>query len=234
MTTIHTIRLPLVNAFLVGGDGWIIVDAGAPGDHTAILRAAAAQGVLPSAIRLILLTHGHVDHFGGAQALRAATSAPVAVHRADAEFLRTGRNPELASTGMEGRIFRPFLPWVAPPLEPDLLFDDTLDLARYGVDGAILPTPGHSPGSISLRLGSDLIAGDLLRGGFMGGRLLGGRPNPPFYIDDPAAHAASLAQALALPVTTLYVGHGGPLSAEAARRRMAALVGDPAAQSYPV
>ena len=70
---------------------------------------------MPSAIRLILLTHGHVDHFGGAQALRAATSAPVAVHRADAEFLRTGRNPELASTGMEGRIFRPFLPWVAPP-----------------------------------------------------------------------------------------------------------------------
>ena len=221
MATIHTIRLPLVNVFLVRGDGWIIVDAGAPGDHTAILKAAAAHGVTPEAIRLILLTHGHVDHFGGAKALRAATGAPVAVHRADAGFLRTGRNPQMIAMGLEGRMFRPFLPWAAPPLEPDLLFDDTLDLARYGVVGEILATPGHSPGSISVRLGSDLIVGDLLRGGFMGGRLLGGRPNLPFYLDDPATHAVSLAQALALPVSTLYVGHGGPQSAEAARRRVA-------------
>lgn len=217
------LALPLANAFLVRAEGWIVVDSGAPGDGAAILRAAARHGVRPEQIRLILLTHGHVDHFGGAAALREASGAPIAVHAADLPSLGAGRNPEgLVATGLEGRLFRPFLPWSAPPLEPDIAFEGDLDLAPFGLDARTIHTPGHSPGHVALPLpGGGLIAGDLLRGGFMGGRVLSGRPNPPFYAADLGQLRASLAQVLALPVSTLYVGHGGPVDAERARRRMA-------------
>jgi hydroxyacylglutathione hydrolase len=218
-----TIQLPLVNAFLVRGERTVLVDAGAPGDGPAILRAAERAGVRPRDIGLIFLTHGHVDHFGAAALLREATGAPVAVHRDDAPNLLAGRNPELPPADWEGRLFRPFLPWSAAPLEPDLTFDEAFDLRAYGVDAAVIPAPGHSPGSIALLLaGGELIAGDLLRGGFMGGRLRGGYPNPPFFVSDRAALRASVDHALTLPLTRIFVGHGGPLDPHAVRRRLAA------------
>jgi hydroxyacylglutathione hydrolase len=218
-----TIRLPLVNAFLVRGERTILVDAGAPGDGPAILRAAERHGVRPRDIGLIFLTHGHVDHFGAAALLREATGVQVAVQRDDAPNLVAGRNPELAPADWEGRLFRPFLPWSAAPLEPDLIFDDSFDLRAYGVDATVIPAPGHSPGSVALLLaGGELIAGDLLRGGYMGGRVRGNLPNPPFFVSDAAALRASLDRALALPLTRIFVGHGGPLEPQAVRNRLAA------------
>lgn len=221
---IITIALPLANAFLVRGERWIIVDSGAPGDGAAIMRAVANHGLQPRDISLILLTHGHVDHFGSAAELRAATGAPIAVHAADLSILQTGRNPDdLATLGVEGRIFRPFLPWQTTPLEPDIVFDDSFDLAPYGVDARTLHTPGHSPGHSALLLpNGHLIAGDLLRGGFMGGRLRPNLPNLPFYAADRQQLHASLKHILTLPIHTIYVGHGGPLDAARVRERFAA------------
>lgn len=219
--TVITLALPLSNAFLVPGERWTLVDAGAPGDERAILRALARHGIAPGDIGLILLTHGHVDHFGAAAALRAATRAPVAVHQADAAFVRAGRNPEIAPNDFEGRLFRPFLPWSAPPLEPDIVFDTTFDPRPYGLGGEIIPLPGHSAGSVGVLLPDGaLIAGDLLRGGYLGGRIRPHLPLPPFFLEDQAALRRSVERALALPLTRIYVGHGGPLSPADVRDRL--------------
>ena len=217
---IVTLRLPLVNAYLVRSHRWVLIDAGAPGDEQRILRAAARSGVRPRDIALIVLTHGHVDHFGSAAVLRQLTGAPVAVHQADADYVRSGRNPEMRRTGLEGLIFRPFLPWSGPALEPDIVFGADFDPGVYGLDATVLPTPGHSPGSVSFLLpGGALLAGDLLRGGFLGGRVAPRRPEPPFYAADLLQLWASLDRVLELPLTTLYVGHGGPLDAGVVRQR---------------
>lgn len=221
------IRLPLVSVYLIGSaDHWIIVDSGAPGDGPAILRTAAQHGIATRAIRLILLTHGHVDHFGAAAALREATSAPIALHAADLPYVRAGANPDaLRALDLEGRILRPFLPWKASPVEPDLIFDQPFDLNPYGVDAQTLHTPGHSPGHIALPLpDGSVIVGDLLRGGFMGGRIAAHRPLLPFFASDLAQLQASLAQILTLPSHTIYVGHGGPLATAQVRTQFGALL----------
>lgn len=218
------VHLPLANVYLVRGERWIVIDSGAPGDGPAILRAAARHGITPRDIGLILLTHGHVDHVGGAEALRKASGAPIAIHAADLPMLRSGRNPtELRSTGREGQLLRPFLKWKMKPVEPDITFGEPFDLARFGLAACTVHTPGHSPGHIVLPLpDGSLMAGDLLRGGFLGGRLRGTLPNPPYVVADAAQQQASLEHALRLPVHTFYVGHGGPLSAEHIRARLAA------------
>jgi glyoxylase-like metal-dependent hydrolase (beta-lactamase superfamily II) len=222
-TEVISIELRLSNVFLVCGERWILVDAGAPGDAPAILRAAERRGVRPADIGLILLTHGHVDHVGAASALRAATGAPIAAHAGDLPLLRAGRNPDtLAAVGVEGRLFRPMLPWSADPVEPDIVFDGDLDLAGYGLDARTIHTPGHSSGHVALPLpGGGVVAGDLLRGGFLGGRLRGGLACLPYYAEDTAALQASIALLLGLPSHTLYVGHGGPIASDHARARLA-------------
>ncbi len=69
--TITQISLGMVNIFtLRGQDGYILVDAGNPNSADAILDKLKAHGIAPGDIRLIIITHAHVDHFGSAAALR--------------------------------------------------------------------------------------------------------------------------------------------------------------------
>ena len=69
------------NAFLVQGEaGRLLVDTGPPGAEGRLLAALAAQGVDPESLALILITHGHTDHYGSAAALREHTGAPLAMH----------------------------------------------------------------------------------------------------------------------------------------------------------
>ncbi|MFD8413853.1 MBL fold metallo-hydrolase [Streptomyces sp. NPDC059650] len=202
-----------VNAYLLLGRRPVIVDAGTPGSGALIRDAAARHGVDPADIALIVITHGHIDHFGSAAELARLTGAPVAGHAADVQTFRSGRAREpLLPTGPMGRLMdrNPKLHATAEPFEPEVLVRGETSLHDFGIDGRIMPTPGHTAGSISvLTDDGDLVAGDLVANSFMG--LIPGRPaNPPFH-DDPQQNLASLREMLALEPTRLYVGHGTPL-----------------------
>ena len=92
----------------------------------------AAEGV---AVRYILQTHGHHDHVGALPAVKQALRAPVGVHRADAAML---------------------------PVEPDLLLSDEQLITFGNQQLLVLHTPGHTPGSVCLLTGRNLISGDTL------------------------------------------------------------------------
>ncbi|MFD8142939.1 MBL fold metallo-hydrolase [Streptomyces sp. NPDC059708] len=209
-----------INAYLLLGRRPVVVDAGTPGSGRRIHDAIAAHGVDPADLSLIVLTHGHIDHFGAAAELRRLTGAPIAGHEADLGPFRTGRvrTPYLP-TGPMGRLMARSakLRERAEPFEPDLLICGETDLYDYGVAARITPTPGHTAGSVSvLTEQGDLVAGDLIANSFMG--LIPGRPaNPPFH-DDPLGNLASLNRMLDLGPTRLHVGHGTPLEPERVRR----------------
>lgn len=209
-----------VNAYLLLGRRPVIVDAGTPGSARKIYDQVAAHGVDPADIALIVITHGHIDHFGSAAELHRLTGAPVAGHIADLEPFRTGRVREpYLPTGPMGRLMNrnKNLHVRAEPLEPDVLVRGETSLDEFGIAARIMPTPGHTAGSVSVITDTgDLVAGDLVANSFMG--LIPGKPaNPPFH-DDPLGNLASLREMLALNPTRLHVGHGTPLDPDRVRR----------------
>ncbi|MFE5556649.1 MBL fold metallo-hydrolase [Streptomyces sp. NPDC056544] len=92
------------------------------------------------------------------------------------------------------------------------------DLSEFGLAGRIMPTPGHTAGSVCvLTEDGDLVTGDLVANSFMD--LIPGQPaNPPFH-HDPLGNLTSLRAMLELGPGRLPSGHGTPLDPERVRRR---------------
>jgi glyoxylase-like metal-dependent hydrolase (beta-lactamase superfamily II) len=79
--------------------------------------------------------------------------------------VRSGQNGVLAAQDAMGRLIRPFVNEPFEGFEPDLTFREGISFEPYGLRGRVLPTPGHTAGSVSVVLanGEGLI-GDVLRG----------------------------------------------------------------------
>lgn len=157
-------RLPLwvtaTNSYVVYEEGTgIVIDA--PPDPEAVGALLADLGV---AVTGILLTHGHVDHTGGAGWLARKTSAAVYVHPDD-DYLTLHPERQLQ------RLFGGMLPpgsYEQPDRYQDLEDGQTLELA--GTTVGVLHTPGHTRGHCCFHLPEEdvLFSGDQLFAGSVG------------------------------------------------------------------
>jgi hydroxyacylglutathione hydrolase len=128
-----------------------------PGDNVSRILDFLSSHKLK--LKQIVVTHGHIDHVGGAVQLRKATGAPIYMNEKDL--------PQLAimeeQAGWLG--IRP--PEVAPP---DVNAVQGISAQAGGWKGQVLETPGHTEGSICVYFPEQtlLLAGDTLFAGGIG------------------------------------------------------------------
>lgn len=101
----------------------------------------------------ILLTHAHLDHIGGLNAVRQLTKAPVYIHPIEQSWLT---DPKLNGSAQ----FRITPPVVCEPAEHELADGQVLTLAGLMIN--VLHTPGHSPGSCSFVIDEHCFDGDVI------------------------------------------------------------------------
>lgn len=124
----------------------IVVDPG--GDANGILRIIEEKDLK---VKYIVLTHGHGDHIGAVKDLKEELKAPVLIHEADGEMLEDA-NKNLSV----------MMPMGAVEIKADGLLKDGDIIEFGGIEGEIIHTPGHTPGSICIKLDDYLISGDTL------------------------------------------------------------------------
>jgi glyoxylase-like metal-dependent hydrolase (beta-lactamase superfamily II) len=223
MPSPQIIRIPIlplgmVNAHLIRSDaGCVLVDTGTPGSERKIARALSRHGLSFRDIKLIVVTHAHTDHAGGAARLRQLTGAPILAHRDDVDFYTRKEPMTYCPTSWVGKLFLK-TPLPREPYEgfaPDILMKnaDSLSLSDFGVEGTARHTAGHTPGSIAVELASgEALVGDLIASGILiGGIAFTGHAIRPPFEDDPRRVARELERLARDGAKRFYMGHGGPL-----------------------
>jgi hydroxyacylglutathione hydrolase len=211
---VHTIFTGIANTHLVASErGIVVIDAGMPRQARRIVNEIRARGHSPSDVRLILLTHGHIDHAGSAVALKRLTGAPIALHRADARLTATrdlkippGRN---GAIDVAGGVLRAF-GWMMPleTFTPDLWLEDGMSLRDFGIDARVVHTPGHTAGSVTLAFDDGTL--------FVGDALLNVlHVSFPLWWENPASARESACRIKALRPRVCYTGHGRPFDLNA-------------------
>jgi len=134
----------------------VIFDAG--DDAQQILSAVERLGV---EVRAVVNTHAHLDHISAAAAVSESLGVPVLMHEAEMPIYEVVS----AQAAMFGLPAPP-----TPPIDRFVTDGESIDIGR--VRGEFLLTPGHSPGSVSIRFQGEaperLIAGDVLFQGSIG------------------------------------------------------------------
>ncbi|MEN6327971.1 MAG: MBL fold metallo-hydrolase [Syntrophomonas sp.] len=217
MGEVRIVRVPLrvANSYLVIDKKAVIVDTGDPGYSKHILKALQANDLQKSDVSMILLTHGHIDHFGSVYELKRQLDVPVAIQQMDEPYLLSGTQaplyPQYALASLIKAVGQNMQVKKRYGLKADLVFDDELDLHEYGVDAQVLATPGHTLGSSSLVLKPGrAVVGDLLVHRYL---LFGRVTRPPFCHDKPKC-SESIRKLLEMGVTVFYPGHGTPIHKE--------------------
>jgi glyoxylase-like metal-dependent hydrolase (beta-lactamase superfamily II) len=225
---VYRLGHPLVNWYAVADGGRVtLIDSGLSGDASRIVADLAAVGITPEQVEAVVLTHGHGDHFGGAEEVRTTAGAHVHVHHADAAYVR-GKLPVRSAMKvplMLRHTSREFFSTMRYFVGHGILRPAAVKVVDEFDDGAVLPVPGaprvihvpgHTAGSSALLLEARgvIFTGDALvtldcYSGKRGPRLLARESN-----DDSAQALASLDSLVGVRARVVLPGHGDPFDGE--------------------
>lgn len=160
----------------VGGNTWLI-DCGSGTDTSQedLLKGFNQAGIQPAVLTHILLTHAHIDHYGGLARLKPLTDAKIGCHELDlqtvshhdARLALIGRRLAsfLADSGLaeETRdqllnIYR-FTKAIYQSVPVDFVYREIKDHVP-ALD--MIHLPGHCPGHVAMRLDDIIFCGDMV------------------------------------------------------------------------
>ncbi len=211
------LKTGMVNCYLIkAGDGFVLVDTGISLSRAVLDRELEKNGCIPGKLKLIIMTHGDIDHSGNAFYLSKKFSVKTAMNVNDSAMVESGKMlMDRGSGSLTRKIFQFFLfrlPKFRKVIEgferftPDVLLEDGFSLADYGVDAKIILVPGHTPGSLGVFMADgDFIAGDTLNNNR--------KPVISPIVHNEAQLNDSIEKIKLLGIRTVYPGHGRPFMA---------------------
>ncbi|WP_245923847.1 MBL fold metallo-hydrolase [Paractinoplanes atraurantiacus] len=207
---VFELSLGFVNVHLVvTDDGVVLVDTGLPRNAKRIDRALREMKKTIGDVRVVLLTHHHLDHVGNVADIRRRSGARVIAHAADAPVI-TG-----AITGEPPKGLAKFAVRLIGTPEPTKLDQLITGDESSPVPGfTALHTPGHTRGHVSYLLERDggiLFVGDTAGRGRDGKVTLG----PTQVSADPAEQARSIAKLATFDFEHAVFGHGKAVTGRA-------------------
>ena len=218
-----------VNIYLFTDDPVTLIDTGTSGTIPMIRHALLELNLALSDIKQIIITHGHLDHYGGAYELkRDMPNLIVAAHKDDADliegrtsihssfkypFLKLAGYPALMRVPLRLVDRRARKNFVSCPVTRQLEEGDIIKCGRYNAE--IVWTPGHSKGSICVYLRSEniLFSGDTI--------IANVTPNAIVMLEkdgsmpirkSQAEFYSSLVKLEELNPAIIFSGHGEPVS----------------------
>ncbi len=217
---VHQLAIRSANVYLLAGEELALIDTGFPGSSGGIVDCMRGLGRSEKELTSVIITHNHVDHMGSLAELRPLARFEALTHRAD--LVGAGTDPPYP-IGIRRLLRAPFLHpvrrhFALAPEDVDVHLEggEVLD-PLCGLE--VVPTPGHTPGSISLYSACHRIL-------FVGDALQKRRraPSTPArrVSTDLAAAVESIARMAALDFDILCFGHGRPLT-DNPRGKLAAL-----------
>jgi len=175
------------------GSDLVLVDAGAGGSSSQLVRNIEMLGLNPALVSHVILTHCHIDHIGSAPFFREKYKAKIIIHELDAKALETGDSVRTAANWY-GTTF--------PPTKINRKLTGAQETLKFGSEELhCLHTPGHTPGSIAVyldKLGQRVLFGQDIHG-----------PFHKAFGSDIEAWKKSMQTLLALEADILCEGHFG-------------------------
>lgn len=202
---IHRIACGNVNCYIVAENGnAILIDTGRKKYREKVLKQCRKFSV-----NLIVLTHGHLDHCQNAAYLADALSVPIAMHEKDRNLIPDNRTQLLSAKTFLGKIvlsvsLQSFEKDVLDVFEPTVYLKDGDNLSAYGVDARVVEMPGHTNGSIGLKIGDGLFVGDALMSMFF--------PTVAMLYTDEKMMKQSARKISGMGKLKIYFGHGKPVN----------------------
>lgn len=184
--------------------GHVMIDAGVGLEPERIIENIRKEGLEPSDVGHLFVTHVHSDHAGGCAALKEKLGLKVYVAKAEAQLLRTGDELGLALDVAKRDGFYP-PDYVFPPCVPfrELIGGEQFDFGNFTLE--TIHVPGHSEGAMCYlaKIGNRrcLFTGDVV---VHGGKLM--------FLNcvgsDMAAMRRSMPKLAGLNIEEFYPGHG--------------------------
>lgn len=203
MVKIHRIAGGNVNCYIVAdNDKAILIDTGRKKYRDKILEKCREFHV-----GLIVLTHGHMDHCQNAAYLANALHIPIAMNKKDLNLIPDNRKQALFAKTFLGKIvlsvsLSSFEKDSLEVFEPKIYLENDDDLSEYGIAAKVTELPGHTKGSIGIKVDDNLFVGDALMNMFY--------PTVSMLYADEQEMLSSAEYISELGDKTIYFGHGKP------------------------
>ncbi len=177
------------NVFSITYNGaFVVIDTSVRKRRNLLLKKIGELSASGQSFKALFLTHAHFDHAENAAAVAKTHSVPVLISKEELKLLIKGENPATYGVMGAARLIN-FLPVERlmsrmryEPVTAAIAADYTHSLGSFGLpDVFILPTPGHSSGSVSVIIDNEIaIVGDSMHGVFPGNAW------PPFAANENA------------------------------------------------